>query len=97
MCMFRHAGELEAAKLLAFGEDADLSRHRKAAMQRVLTQQRATQEKAKEEHRQHLEKRMNAILSLRKNIAASEVCVCGWGGMRGCGGVCLGYNERRKD
>ena len=54
-------------------DDTELDRHRQAAMQRVLARQRETQRKAKEEHQQHVERRMNAILSLRKNITASEV------------------------
>lgn len=77
---YRHAGELEEERPIQ--EGADLGKQRKAAMQRVLTHQRASQERAKEDHRQHLEKRMKAILSLKENIAASEV----WR-WRGGGGV----------
>ena len=70
--LFRHADKLEAERS-TLKEGIDLGKQRKAAMQRVLAHQRASLERAKEDHSQHLEKRMRAILNLKKNIAVSEV------------------------
>ncbi len=53
--------------------EGGVEKQREEAMKRVLTRQRDTQRRAQEEQQQHMEKRMNAILSLKKNITASEV------------------------
>lgn len=69
--MFRKLSKSSSEEILR--DEGELEERRQAAMQRVLTRQRQTQKKAKEEQQQHLEKRVNAILSLRSNITASEV------------------------
>ena len=52
----------------------ELEQQREAAMKRVLDRQREAQRRTQQEEQLHVEKRMSAILSLKKNIAASEVC-----------------------
>ena len=77
LCTCRHACELKRGRQV-LEDGADQREQRKAAMHRVLTQQRASQQRAKVDHHHHFEKRMNAILSLRKSIATSEVWVVGF-------------------
>ena len=71
----RDLQEQQAAANTAVEEYKKAGQVERTFLQAALSQHKAARarEVAEEKHKQHLEKRMKAILSLKNNIASSEV------------------------
>ncbi len=65
--------EQQDAAKVAMDEIKEDNKQKSIFMQVALSQYKAERSRAEEEHRSHLEKRMKAILTLKDNIADSEV------------------------